>query len=258
MLGDAKSRLEALSAYQVDITRVERVGGQLQAEEDAILSIRRKPKAVRLEWANGPSKGREVIYSSALNDRMMYVNMANSSLPIPRMTIPVDSPLVLRNSRHPITEAGFDTILDGLSRSLDPRRRARTEGKLVYKGVERPKGLDQPCHLLERKTPAGETWQVYLDRQTLLPAVVAAVPDRRRRADRALHLSQRAAEPSDLASADAFDPDKRWGESKGWLSRLARNAGAATDAKAGPDDDALTAKLTLKWARIPIPTGSRT
>ena len=28
--------------------------------------------------------------------------------------------------------------------------------------------------------------------------------------------------PAELASADAFDPDKRWGEPKGLLSRLAR------------------------------------
>ena len=39
--------------------------------------------------------------------------------------------------------------------------------------------------------------------------------------------------PVDLASADAFDPDKRWGEAKGFLSRLARNAGASSDAKPG-------------------------
>ena len=93
-----------MSTYQVKITRVERVGGQLQAEEEALLSIRRNPRAVRLEWVDGPSKGREVIYSSAVNDRMMYVNMGNSALPISRMSIPVDSPLALRNSRHPITK----------------------------------------------------------------------------------------------------------------------------------------------------------
>ena len=107
-----------------------------------LLSIRRKPKAVRLEWTSGPSKGREVIYSSTVNDRMMYVNMANSPLPMPRMSIPVDSPLAMRNSRHPITEAGFDTIIDNLLQSRE--RPARTAlggtGKLTYKGIERPQG----------------------------------------------------------------------------------------------------------------------
>ena len=53
----------------------------MQPEEEVVLSIRRNPKAVRLEWAKGPSKGREVIYSAAINDRMMYVNSGNSALP---------------------------------------------------------------------------------------------------------------------------------------------------------------------------------
>ena len=111
------------------MTRVERVGGQLQTEDDVLLSIRRKPKAVRLEWTSGPSKGREVIYSTTLNDRTMYVNMANSPFPMPRMSIAVDSPLAMRNSRHPITEAGFDTILDNLLKYLNTRRGRLAAGR---------------------------------------------------------------------------------------------------------------------------------
>jgi len=234
LLADARSRLDALSTYQVSITRVERVGGQLQAEGEALLSIRRNPKAVRLEWANGPSKGREVIYSSAINDRMLYVHMANSALPIPRMTIPVDSPLVLKNSRHPITEAGFDTIFENMSRSMTSSASGvNREGTLVYRGLERPKGMDQPCHLLERETPAGETWQVYLDPKTLMPTVVAAYQTQGGELIERYTYRNVRPNPVDLAAADAFDPDKRWGESNGWLSRLARSAGANADAKPG-------------------------
>ncbi len=64
LLAGAQSKLDKLKTYQVRISRRERVGGQLQPEEEILLSIRRDPKAVRLEWTDGPSKGREVIYSS--------------------------------------------------------------------------------------------------------------------------------------------------------------------------------------------------
>ena len=147
------------------MTRAERVGGQLQSEENVLLSVRRNPKAVRLEWTNGPSKGREVIYSSTINDRMMYINMANSSLPMPRMSLAVDSPLALRNSRHPITEAGFDTIIKNMTRFMDPAvADTSQEGKLSYKGIQRPKGMDEPCHLIERQSlprakPGKCTWR---------------------------------------------------------------------------------------------------
>ena len=230
VLATARDRLDALSTYQVNITRVERVGGLMQAEEEVVLNIRRKPKAVRLEWAKGPNKGREVIYSAALNDRMMYVNSGNSALPIPRMSIPVDSPLALRNSRHPISEAGFDTILDNLFKFLEPKTAAvASDGKLIYKGIDRPGGLDQPCHLVERVTPKGETWQVYLDTRTLMPAMVSAVQTSSGELiERYIYRNLRP-NPVELATSDAFDPDKRWGESKGWLSRIARAAGTPPD-----------------------------
>lgn len=230
VLATARDRLDALATYQVNITRVERVGGVMQAEEEVVLNIRRKPKAVRLEWAKGPNKGREVIYSAAINDRMMYVNSGNSALPIPRMSIPVDSPLALRNSRHPITEAGFDTILDNLFKFLEPKTAAvASDGKVIYKGIDRPSGLDQPCHLVERVTPKGETWQVYLDTRTLMPAMVSAVQTSSGELiERYIYRNLRP-NPVELASIDAFNPDKRWGESKGWLSRIARSAGTPPD-----------------------------
>ncbi len=231
VLAAAKKRLSALSTYQVNITRTERVGGSLQPEEEVVLSIRRNPKAVRLEWAKGPSKGREVIYSAAINDRMMYVNSGNSALPLPRMTIPVDSPLALRNSRHPISEAGFDTILDNLFKFLEPQSTAvASDGKLVYKGVVRAKGLDHPCYLVERVTPKGETWQVHLDTRTFMPAMVSAVQTSSGVLIERYTYRDLRPNPEELASTSAFDPDKRWGESKGWLSRIARGGAPAPDA----------------------------
>jgi hypothetical protein len=234
LIRTARSQLDAMSSYQVTMTRVERVGGLLQTEDDVLLSVRRKPRAVRLEWASGPTKGREVIYSQTLSDHAMYVNMANSSLPMPRMAIPIDSPLALRNSRHPITEAGFDTIIDNMLRqakpgSVDPA----LQGKLVYKGLDTPRGLDEPCHLIERTTPQGETWQVYLQKRTLMPVLVSAVQTQSGELIERYSYRNLKPNPPELASAEAFDPDKRWGESKSWLSRLARAAGGPADASPG-------------------------
>ncbi|MDG3002974.1 DUF1571 domain-containing protein [Paludisphaera mucosa] len=227
LLDDARGRLESMNTYQVGITRIERVGNQVLPEEKALLSIRRNPKAVRLEWPEGPNKGREVIYSAAINDRVMHVNIANSAIPIPRMSIPVDSPLALRNSRHAITEAGFDTIFNNLSSQVDAQGRPTgAEGRLTYKGLQQAEGMDRPCHLVQRITPTREVWRVYLDPDTLMPVAVTA-----RQADGGLLESYRyeglKADPTELAAVEAFDPDKRWGEAKGLFSRIAKAAGAA-------------------------------
>ena len=84
----------------------------------------------------------------------MHVNMADSPIPVPDSRLPPDSPLVMKNSRHPITEAGFDTIVaDARRRGLDGARdRAR---RSPTRGSRRPPPLDQPCHKIERHNAGG-------------------------------------------------------------------------------------------------------
>lgn len=227
LLARALARLDGIKTYKVKITRLERVNGQLQPEEDILLSIRRDPKAVRLEWSSGPSKGREVIYSSAIDPRMIFVHMPPGAIPLPVMRIPVDSPLVMRNSRHAITEAGFDTILENLRKATGPNdNNGSASGELSYRGVEKAAGLDRPCHHFVRKTASGENWNVYLDPTSMLPRMVFAEDMRHELIER-YNYREIHENPDDLAAAGAFEPDQRWGESKGLLSRLARAASSS-------------------------------
>ena len=57
ILARSEAKLRSLDTYQVKMSRVERVDGRLQPEEEVILSIHRRPKEVRLQWASGPSQG---------------------------------------------------------------------------------------------------------------------------------------------------------------------------------------------------------
>jgi hypothetical protein len=223
ILTRAEAKLGALQTYQMRVSRLERVGGQIQPEEEILLSIRRAPKAVRLEWASGPSKGREVIYSNVLDPRMIFVHMPPTAIPLPVMKIPVDSPLVMRNSRHAITEAGLDTIVENLRKSERGSVTPSSAGVVSYKGTEKPAGLDRTCHHFVRVTSSGETWNVYLDERSLLPSMVVAHDKRGAMIERYVYREIHE-DPADLAVASAFEPDQRWGESKGLLGRLARAA----------------------------------
>jgi len=224
ILVQAERKLGALKFYQVQISRQERVQGQLQAEEEILLSIRSDPRAVRLEWSSGPNKGREVIYSSTLDPRMIFVHQPSTAIVLPSMKIPVDSPLVTRNSRHSITEAGFDTILENMRGSKGAADQNQPErGDLAYKGLEAPAGLDRPCHHFVRRSVAGETWNVYLDSRSMLPRLVVAKDANGDLIERYVYHEIRE-NPPDLALAGAFEPDQRWGDSKGIFSRLARAA----------------------------------
>jgi hypothetical protein len=226
LIAATRARLEGLTSYQVSLDRQERVDSVLQPAEVVLLSIRRKPKAVRLEWPEGSHKGREVIYSASENGGLMHVNMADSIVPVPRLSIAPDNFMVLRNSRHPITEAGFDTIVYNLEQSLSKSKVGDLSGgKITYGGMEQVDGLDQPCHKVIRLTPNGETWLVYLDPKTKFPAMVKGTGRNGELLERYVFRNVRP-NVAELARSDAFNPDQRWGEAPGLLSRIARGASA--------------------------------
>jgi hypothetical protein len=222
-----------LQTYQVRVSRLERINGHLQPEENLVLSIQREPKAVRLEWAAGPNQGREVIYAHRLDQRSLFVHQSSSAIPLPTIKVPVDSPMVMKNSRHSITEAGFDTIIDNLRKPLD-RPDTPTPGRpeLVYQGVESAPVLNRPAHRFTRRAPTAETWTIYLDAGTMLPCVVSAHDSHGQLVERYIYQDVRE-NPVELASNDAFDPNRRWGDSQGLLSRFARAAGGAIGTNSG-------------------------
>jgi hypothetical protein len=205
----------------------ERVGATLNPAEDIVVSVRRSPKAVRLEWPSGPHKGRDVLYSDGPDGGkgMMHVQVAGS--PLPRMSMAPDSPLATMNSRHPITEAGFDTIIQNMELALEKQRAGDSSlGKIRLAGQERPEGMDKACYKVVRVTPSQETWVVYLDPTTNLPMLVEATAANGDRLERYAY-GDPTFNPTDLAAADAFDPDARWGPAKGLFQRLARGGSAA-------------------------------
>jgi hypothetical protein len=227
ILAQAVAKLARLDTYQVKMQRRERVGGVVQPEEDILLSIKRKPKAVRLEWIEGSSKGREVIFSPALDAKMIYVHQPAAAVIAPSVKIAVDSPLVMKNSRHTIAEAGFETILANLEKS----QQAAAPGKpgaasQEYKGLEKATGVDRPSHHFIRRTASGETWNIYLDPRSMLPRLVVAANSQGDLLERYVYSDIRE-NPTELASAAAFDPSTRWGEGKGLFSRIAKAASEA-------------------------------
>ena len=239
ILAQAATKLDALDSYQVKMQRRERVGGSVLPEEEVMLSVRRKPKAVRLEWAAGASKGREVIYSPALDAKMIYVHQPQTAAVVPSMKIAVDSPLVMRNSRHTIAEAGFEMILANLQKSggaPDPAKGGAPS--LEYKGLEKAAGVDAACHHFVRHAASGETWNVYLDPRSLLPRLVLAENKEGELLERYVYSEIRE-NPKELAAADAFSPSERWGEGKGLFQRLAAKAASSLNV---PSNNAATTR----------------
>ena len=163
-----------------------------------------------------------------MDDRSLFVHMPKSAIPLPTMKMAIDSPMVTRSSRHSIAEAGFDTIIENLRKSVDQADAANAaQGRAAYRGIEKPPGLDRPSHVFTRHSPNGETWTVFIDARTLLPSMVVA-KDPSGQLDEKYVYHEVIENPAELAAADAFDPDRRWGQSTNFLSRFARGGGTRT------------------------------
>jgi hypothetical protein len=219
VVAQARAALDSMTSYEIALHRQERVNGSLLPEEDAILAIRRSPKAVRLSWPTGANQGREVLYRADEPGGQMHVKMANPVMP--RLTLDPENPMVMKNSRHPVTEAGFDSLVEGLENGVQ-------SSALTYAGIETPQGLEKPAHCVTRTTPTGEHWRVYLDVENHLPSLVQAVDAKGELLERYVFHDLKA-NPAELASADAFDPIARWGQPKGLLSRFAKAGGESQD-----------------------------
>ena len=214
---EARSALDTMTSYQLSLKRQERVGGELLPAEDLIMSIHRRPKAARLTWADGPHRGREVLYRSDEPGGLMHVNMADSKIPIPRLALAPDSPLVMKNSRHPITEAGLDPIIA----SMEEADRA---GSLVDLGMETPAPLDYPHRGILRKTAEGDVWRAYFDPVNHLPALVECQAGNGDLLER-YQFQDIQPDPPELATMAAFDPEARWGPPRGLFGRMSARAG---------------------------------
>ncbi len=229
LIETGQKQLASIRDYQVTMSRQERVGSTLQPAEEVILSLRHAPRAVRLEWPSGPSQGREVIYSEQETGGQLQI-YAPGTL-VPRLSLSPDSPLVLSKSRHPITEAGLEDVLQKLDRSLAPHEQGRGAGvSMTYDGlVSRPEAAE-PCHQITEVRANGEVWVVALDGQRCLPVLV----DGRTASGELLeHYVFRDLHTNlpELAQADAFDPNSRWRSGGGGL--LSRLAGTPPAANSG-------------------------
>jgi hypothetical protein len=233
-VAEARARIDTLANYQVRMSRQERVGRDLQAPEDVILCLRREPRAVRLEWPDGPTKGREVLYAAG---GPMHIKMPNNPL-MPRMTLPADSPLATRNSRHPINEAGLENVIAGLESTLARHDAGQNVGQLSYGGVESPTPDTPACHKLVQTNTEGESWLVYIDQQSALPVMIQGTDPQGQLLERYIFRDIRPNVP-ELASNEAFDPDSRWGASRsgGFLGRLAGAVSEPRNSTPPPPND---------------------
>ncbi|MEW4567942.1 DUF1571 domain-containing protein [Tautonia sp. JC769] len=207
------ARLTSIQNYRVTLDRQERVRNALQPAEQVVLSVRTEPFAVRLEWPDGPNRGREVLYSETECNGMMHIKLGKTLIPVPPMQLEPTSPIALSNSRHPITEAG---LLHILTQTKEQVARVRSGdpslGNFTLEGPHVPDDFEATCLEVLRETPEGEFWRLVVNQDTSLPMLLQATAADGELLER-YHFQDIQTELDELNTPDAFDPAVRFGRS---------------------------------------------
>jgi outer membrane lipoprotein-sorting protein len=121
----------------------------------------RKPLDVKLEWLNGNGEVDQVaVYRQGMNDGKVLARKSGLGSVMGTMKLDPTSRRALADSKHPITEIGFGTIVDRTSRDI-------REGRLSSKSPTDEAVLGREAYRFD----VGST-SVWIDRELKLPIQV--------------------------------------------------------------------------------------
>lgn len=217
VLQRTSATLSNIANYKVEVSSQESVNGKTHPVDQFVLYKRRQPFAVRMEWNQGKEAGREVIFSPTETNGMIQIRMPKGL--IPRLSMSPDSPLVRVKSRHPISEAGIDSVVERLHETLRLHLKiAANAGRIAVESVNDPSlgPIERITHLNHK----GETWVVDVQSDTGLPLTVHATDNAGQLMEH-YEFRNYQLNLNELQTASAFDPNARWGQPK-LLGNLAR------------------------------------
>ena len=168
LLSNARARLGEFGVYRARVQKQERVGGRLLEPQVVEATIREHPRALRLHFFAGPSRGRRALYNAALRPAEVLVKEAGL-LGLFAVWLPIDSPLTRRDTNHPISNLGFGALLDFLQRDLDAARSAGGH-------TRHDEGFDPDGTYCIRFTAPPETRNLYAARTRLCLNLGLGVP----------------------------------------------------------------------------------
>ncbi|HET6515524.1 MAG TPA: DUF1571 domain-containing protein [Thermodesulfovibrionales bacterium] len=108
-LNEAESTLEGTDSYTAIFHKRERIQQRLTDEETIFLKFK-KPFKVYMKWIKEPYKGREALYAEGYNDNLIKVRECGIAGMI-TLNIDPKGTLIMKGSRHPITDSGLENLV---------------------------------------------------------------------------------------------------------------------------------------------------
>jgi len=158
-------------SYTARFVRQEVVDGALRPREEAFLKFRR-PGLIYLRWIAGPPVGRQILF--APGDQML-VREPGLFTSLATIVMAPDSPRVLKESRHPVTDIGVGQLIELI---VDNAQRARAAGDLTVRDLGTVAGADGLERRLELVLPLEREKGYYCHRLALSVSADSGLPVR--------------------------------------------------------------------------------
>jgi hypothetical protein len=176
MLEDALTRLEEIESYTTKFEKQERIDGKLSDRQVLATKIRHEPFSVYFKYEEG-AVGQEVLFPISEKDRRMLVKSARLGGRLPTMKLDPNSPLVMSESRYPITMAGIRelTKMTLEIRQLDvrkPQGSVRIDLRDDVRFDGRPVYAYTVDYSNAKISPTYRRCILYIDKQLKLPVFV--------------------------------------------------------------------------------------
>ena len=138
-----------VSDYTALFARQEVIEGRLRPAEEALLKYRR-PRSIYLRWVAGPGTGREILFVEGRDGGRILLHHPGLLSGLVTAVLAPDSPRVLRESRHPITDVGIGRLIELIAANAR-RALGRNELAVADAGVVEARGRRE--HRLELTLP---------------------------------------------------------------------------------------------------------
>jgi hypothetical protein len=161
LLETGKRALARFATYTATLHKNERIDGKLQGEEVIELKYRSDPRAFYLRWVDGPFKGRQVLYNERLLGTGKIRVREKGLLGLAAATIPVDSKVARRGTKHLATELGLSELVALMERDY-VKAEPRGHVQRVNHGLVEVDG--RPAYRLETRLPRDPSHGYYCHR----------------------------------------------------------------------------------------------
>ncbi len=111
LVGISQAAVLALGVYEIRLVKEERVGAKVLPAQTLRVTMRESPRAVRIEFVEGPSRGRKVLYNEQIKKDEMRVKEGGALGLAGALWLRLDNPIARADTRHPVTDIGYGPLL---------------------------------------------------------------------------------------------------------------------------------------------------